>query len=84
MDYEKFTQKTIDALSEAQKFAIKMNHQQIDTEHLLLALLGQPEGLIPSIIQKMGINETKAMDRCEEELNKRPKITGQGADNGSL
>ena len=84
MDYEKFTQKTIDALSEAQKFAIKMNHQQIDTEHLLLALLGQPEGLIQSIIQKMGINETKAMDRCEEELNKRPKITGQGADNGSL
>lgn len=84
MDYEKFTQKTIEALSEAQKFAIKMNHQQVDVEHLLLALLGQPEGLIPSILQKMGINETKAIDRCEEELNKRPKVTGQGAENGSL
>ena len=55
MNYEKFTQKTVEALSEAQKFAVRMSHQQVDTEHLLLALLGQPEGLIPTILQKMNI-----------------------------
>lgn len=84
MDYEKFTQKTVEALSEAQKFAVRMSHQQVDTEHLLLALLGQPEGLIPNILQKMNINSSKAISKCEEELNKRPKVTGQGAEEGSL
>ena len=84
MNYEKFTQKTVEALSEAQKFAVRMSHQQVDTEHLLLALLGQPEGLIPTILQKMNVNGSKAISKCEEELNKRPKVTGQGAEEGTL
>jgi ATP-dependent Clp protease ATP-binding subunit ClpB len=84
MNYEKFTQKTVEALSEAQKFAVRMSHQQVDMEHLLLALLGQPEGLIPTILQKMNVNGSKAISKCEEELNKRPKVTGQGAEEGTL
>ena len=84
MNYEKFTQKTVEALSEAQKFAVRMSHQQVDTEHLLLALLGQPEGLIPTILQKMNVNGSKAISKCEEELNKRPKVTGQGAEEGTV
>ena len=63
---QNFTQKSMSAISEAHNFAIRYKHSEIKTEHLLLALINQMDGLIPNILQKMGINPaelTKKLDR---------------------
>ena len=65
---QNFTQKSMSAISEAHNFAIRYKHSEIKTEHLLLALINQMDGLIPNILQKMGINPA--------ELNSMPKIEG--------
>ena len=53
MDLNKFTQKSQEALSEAQNQAIRLGHQQMDAEHLLLALAGQENGLVPRLLDKV-------------------------------
>lgn len=73
----KFTQKSLEAISEAQNFAIKYGHQNIENEHLLLALTGQPEGLIPSILQKMGVSNSEIIDEVKKILDSKPKISVQ-------
>ena len=50
MDLSKFTQKSQEAVAEAQNVAIKHGHQQIDAEHLLLALVRQEQGLVPRLL----------------------------------
>ena len=55
MDISKFTKKSQEALSSAQDMALRWGHQEVDGEHLLLALLEQSEGLIPRILQKMNV-----------------------------
>ena len=56
MDISKLTQKCQEALSEAQKSAITLGHQEVDAEHMLLALSTQDQGLFPNILQKMSID----------------------------
>ena len=63
---EKFTQKSMEALSEAHNFAVRYKSSDMKVEHLLLALIGQMNGLIPNILKKMGINTI--------ELTKNSKI----------
>jgi len=77
MNENKFTQKSIEAISQAQGFAIKYGHQNIESEHLLLALLGQANGLIPSILQKMGIDTVALMNSLQEKLSKKPSVSVQ-------
>ena len=55
MQPEKLTLKSQEALSEAQRLAREMSHQEMDGEHLLLALLGQSESLVPELLQKIGV-----------------------------
>lgn len=76
MNSEKFTEKSIGAINGAHEFATKYGHGSIKIEHLLLALVGQIEGLIPRILEKMGKNTSKIMDKIENELNKLPKVSG--------
>ena len=71
-----FTQKSMSAISEAHNFAIRYKHSEIKTEHLLLALINQMDGLIPNILQKMGINPTELTKKLEAKLNSMPKIEG--------
>ena len=52
MDLNKFTQKSREAISEAQNVAIKHNNQQVDVEHLAYALVSQEDGLIPRILER--------------------------------
>ena len=54
MDLNKLTKKSQEALSDAQNRAISLGHQEADGEHLLMALLEQPGGLVPGIIRRMG------------------------------
>ena len=64
------------AISEAHNFAIRYKHSEIKTEHLLLALINQMDGLIPNILQKMGINPAELTKKLEAKLNSMPKIEG--------
>ena len=84
---QNFTQKSIEAISEANNFAIRYRHSDIKVEHLLLALVGQMDGLIPSVLKKMGINTTDMIRKIESKLESFPKIEGGNSEpraNGEL
>jgi ATP-dependent Clp protease ATP-binding subunit ClpB len=78
MNIDKFTLKAQEALQEAKSIAEKKHHQQIDVEHLLLALLGQKEGIAIPILQKLGANPEIIVSQLENELNRIPQVTGRG------
>jgi ATP-dependent Clp protease ATP-binding subunit ClpB len=79
MNMEKFTLKAQEALQEAKVIAERKNHQQIDVEHFLLALLAQKEGIVIPILQKLGANRDLITSQTEGELNRISKVTGSGA-----
>ena len=84
---QNFTQKSIEAISEANNFAIRYRHSDIKVEHLLLALVGQMDGLIPSVLKKMGIDTTDMIRKIESKLESFPKIEGGNSEpraNGEL
>ena len=78
MNIEKFTLKAQEALQEAKSIAERKHHQQIDVEHLLLALLGQKEGIVIPILQKLGANTDLIVSQLENDLNRIPQVTGRG------
>ncbi|HEY1539375.1 MAG TPA: Clp protease N-terminal domain-containing protein, partial [Solirubrobacteraceae bacterium] len=80
MDPNRLTQKTQEALHEAQTKALRFGHQQIDVEHLLLALLEQPEGLIPRLLARMDVDLQSLHEAVVSELERRPSVSGAGAD----
>jgi len=79
MDTSKFTQKSQEAVAAAQELALRRHHQQIDTEHLILALLEQPEGLVPRLLEKIGIASGAVENAVSEQLAKIPAVTGTGS-----
>ena len=79
MNIDKFTLKAQEALQEAKSIAERKHHQQIDVEHLLLALLEQKEGTVIPILQKLGANPDLIVSQLENELNRIPQVTGKGA-----
>jgi len=79
MEAEKLTLKAQEALQEAKSIAERKHHQQIDVEHLLLALLGQKEGIVIPLLQKLGANPDLIASQLEDELNRIPQVTGRGA-----
>ncbi|MCD6269053.1 MAG: ATP-dependent chaperone ClpB [Deltaproteobacteria bacterium] len=79
MDTSKFTQKSQEAVATAQELALRRHHQQIDTEHLILALLEQPEGLVPRLLEKIGIASGAVENAVSEQLAKIPAVTGTGS-----
>jgi ATP-dependent Clp protease ATP-binding subunit ClpB len=78
MDINRFTQKLQEAIHAAQTKAVRYGHQQIDTDHLLAALLEQENGLAPSILNKAGIPADQLARRIESELDRLPKVSGPG------
>ncbi|KOA19389.1 chaperone protein ClpB [Clostridium homopropionicum DSM 5847] len=84
MDYERLTTKVQQALNESQLVAVKYNHQQIDVIHLFMALLSQDDGLIPNVFSRMGANVKVLKQLTHEELDKMPKVLGEGAKNSSV
>ena len=81
MDLDRFTDKAQEALGNAQEIALRMQHQQVDGEHLHMALLTQEEGLIPRLISFMGINIELLIDDVQKELDKQPAVYGTAASN---
>ncbi len=76
MKLETYTVKAQDAVRAAQELARRRDHQQIDVEHLLLALLEQEEGMVVPVLQKLGADPRLVRTRVEEALNKIPKVHG--------
>jgi ATP-dependent Clp protease ATP-binding subunit ClpB len=76
MQPEKLTLKSQEALAEAQRLAREMSHQEMDGEHLLLALLGQSESLVPELLQKIGLQPAKLQSDLEHDLSRRHKVEG--------
>ncbi len=74
MDINKFTQKAQQAIMEAQSAAARYRHQQIDNEHLMLALLEQDDGLIPHLLEKMNKNPSPIREDVERYLAALPKV----------
>jgi len=79
MRLDKLTIKSQETLQQAQSLAEKRNHQAIDVEHLLLGLLGQKEGVVLSLLQKLGIPPSSIVDRTQKALDRLPQVTGASA-----
>jgi ATP-dependent Clp protease ATP-binding subunit ClpB len=79
MDPNKLTQKNQEALHDAQTKALRYGHPEVDVEHLLLALLEQPEGLIPRLLERMQADPSALHDAVERQLEGRPRVSGPGA-----
>ena len=76
MNIEKYTQNAQGAIIDCQNIAIEEGHQQVDGEHLHLALLMQKEGLIPKLLQFMEVNTGEVIGAIQSEIDKLPKVSG--------
>ncbi|HET9530077.1 MAG TPA: ATP-dependent chaperone ClpB [Blastocatellia bacterium] len=76
MDINRFTEKAQEAVREAQTLATRYSNQQIEVEHLMLALLEQQGGLVPSVLTKAGVQVDPLRQAVEHEINKMPKVSG--------
>ncbi len=76
MNIQKFTQKSIEAVNDCEKLAYEYGNQEIEQEHLLVALLRQEDGLIPKLIEKMDINKEHFINNAIRRLEARVKVSG--------
>jgi ATP-dependent Clp protease ATP-binding subunit ClpB len=76
MQLDRFTIKSQEALQEAQRIAREHSHQEVDGEHLLLAMIGQAESLIPDLLEKIGVPVARLQPELERELARRNKVQG--------
>ncbi len=84
MDVNKLTQKTQEAIQGAQNIAVRYGHVELDVEHVLLALLEQSDGLVPRIFSRMDVPIDPVISEMEKELERRPKVSGPGAEAGKV
>jgi len=76
VNINKYTEKAQEALYSAQRIAEERNHSQVDAEHLLIVLLQQEDGVVPRILEKLGIAPRQVLNQLSTELDKLPKIYG--------
>ena len=79
MNLNQFTQKSVEAVQAAQQMASAWQNQQIEQEHLLLALLEQQEGLIPQLMQKAGVEPAALRQKLTAAVERLPQVSGSGA-----
>lgn len=84
MDPNRLTQKTQEAVHEAQAQAVRFGHQEVDVEHLLLALIQQDGGLIPRLLTRLEVKQDALVADIEAELSRRPAVKGPGAEPGKV
>ncbi len=80
MNFEKFTQNAQSAVMDCQNIGVQEGHQQLDGEHLHLALMLQQDGLIPKLVSFLGINKGEIVGELQVEMERLPKVQG-GNDN---
>jgi ATP-dependent Clp protease ATP-binding subunit ClpB len=84
MDMNRLTQKSQEAVQQAQAIALRYGHTEVDGEHLLLALLEQPEGLVPRLLRQFVADVDALRAAVDGDLQRRPKVTGPGAAPGQV
>ncbi|HPA47611.1 MAG TPA: Clp protease N-terminal domain-containing protein, partial [bacterium] len=84
MRLDTLTLKSQEALRDAQRLAEEHHHQEITCEHLLLALLGQEEGIVPSLLKKIGVDIPQLARSLSEDLSRRAKVFGDGSVQASI
>ncbi len=84
MDAERLTHKSQEALQDAQTKALRFGHSEVDGEHLLLALLDQPDGLAPRLLTQAGADPDRVRAEVESDLSRRPRVSGPGAAPGQV
>ena len=84
MNAQKFTQKSLEAIQEAQNLAIENNNMQIEEEHLVAALLQQRDGLIPQLLKKMHVDCHAVQRAVAEKISRIPGVTGPGREAGKI
>ncbi len=77
MRFDKFTERAQDAAMRAYEILQRYHHTQADTEHLLLALLEQSNGLVPEILEKLKVDPEMIMSRLDQVLSAQPRVGGQ-------
>ncbi|WP_370935134.1 ATP-dependent chaperone ClpB [Amycolatopsis sp. cg13] len=82
MDPNRLTQKSQEALHDAQTAALRYGQPEVDGEHLLLALLDQPDGLASRLLDEAGADPARLKQELETELGRRPKVSGPGVTPG--
>src|SRR5215813_5587583 len=84
MDLNRLTQKSQQAVQEAQSKALRYGHVEIDGEHLLLALLEQQDGLLPRLLARMEVPLASLKSALEQALERRPRVSGPGVEAGKI
>ncbi len=84
MRFDRFTERAQDAASRAYEILQRYGHNQVDTEHILLALLEQPEGVIPQILDKMSVDIEIIKRRLDDVLRASPKVAIYGGGTGQV
>jgi ATP-dependent Clp protease ATP-binding subunit ClpB len=84
VDPSRLTEKSTQALHDAQTRALRYGHTEADGEHLLLALLDQPDGLVPHLLEAAGADPARLTADADAELSRRPRVSGPGAAPGQV
>ena len=84
MDPSHLTQKSQEALHDAQTKALRFGHTEVDVEHLLLALLDQAEGIVPRLLSQAGADPDRLRKALEAELARHPRVSGPGVNPGQI
>jgi len=84
MRFDRFTERAQDAAQRSAEIIQRYGHNQIDTEHLLLALLEQPEGVIPQILERLTVNADQLAQRIDGILRSSPKASIYGGGTGQI
>ena len=84
MDLNRLTQRSQEALQDAQRKALELGQTEVDGEHLLLALLDQPDGVVPRLLTLAGVDTDGLRDAAEAAVARRPRVTGPAAPPGQV
>jgi ATP-dependent Clp protease ATP-binding subunit ClpC len=84
MRFDRFTERAQDAAQRAAEIIQRYGHNQIDTEHILLALIEQPQGVIPQILERLNIDLEQLADRIDQQLRSSPKANIYGGGAGQI
>ncbi|MGE5372434.1 MAG: ATP-dependent chaperone ClpB [Solirubrobacterales bacterium] len=84
MDPNKLTEKSREAVHDAEMLAARNGHQEVDVEHLFLALVEQPDGLVPRILEKIEIIPARVAAELQDNLNRRARVVGSATESGKI
>ena len=84
MNAQKYTQKSLEAIQNAQSLATEYGNQQIEQPHILLALLQAENGLIPQLLENMGLTVPSLHAAVQAEVEKLPRVSGSGREQGKI